>query len=73
MTLHSEWRRLLRHAWSIRLLALAGLFQALQAVLPAFEDVIPGHWFGIASGLATTGAFIARLITQKEFHNDQDE
>jgi hypothetical protein len=54
-------------------LALAGLFQALQAVLPAFEDVIPGHWFGIASGLATTGAFIARLITQKEFHNDQDE
>lgn len=67
MKLHAEWRRIVRRAWSIRFLILAGLMSAAEIVLPYFENALPRGLFAGLSGLAVGGAFVTRLIAQKEF------
>jgi len=64
-------RRVLRRAWSVRLMvaaaALSGLevaisaVQALQVALP----IAPGIFAGLA-GLVSVAAFVARFIAQKK-------
>lgn len=63
----ADWRRVLRHAWSIRLAALSVVFQLGEAILPHVQDYIPAGLFAGLSMLATTGALVARLTMQKEF------
>ena len=64
-----DWRKVLRHSWSVRLLGLAFLFSAAEVALPYLQSVLPlSHgWFGAVSGLATGAAFVARLLAQKQF------
>lgn len=59
-----NWRWVLRKAWSVRLAVVAGLFSALEVVMPLFESSMPRGWFALASGLATMGAIIARFVIQ---------
>lgn len=63
-----EWRRVLRRAWSIRLMIVAGVLSGAEVAMPLLEGVIdlPGGLFASLSGLATAGAFVARLVAQKE-------
>lgn len=63
-----EWRRVLRRAWSIRLMIVAGILSGAEVAMPLLEGVIdlPGGLFAALSGLATAGAFVARLVAQKE-------
>lgn len=71
MRLLTHWRRIVRKAWSFRLVALAALLSTCEMILPLFVDALPRHLFSILSLLAITGAMIARLVAQKEFIDDK--
>lgn len=63
MNLTSNWRAVLRHAWSIRLILIAGLLTGLEALLP-FLGWVPHGPLAILSFLVIAGAFVARLTAQ---------
>lgn len=71
--LHPDWKRILTRAWSIRLLALAGVLSALEFLLPyiATDPRIPALLFRLLSIVVITAATISRIIAQKEFSNDR--
>lgn len=66
MKLYDNWREILRKAWSIRLMLLAGLLTGCEVILPLFIDAMPRNVFAILSLLAVSGAFVARLVAQKD-------
>lgn len=66
MRFRSNWRLILRKAWSIRLLLIAGLLSAAEAVLPLFESELPKHLFASLSILSVCAAFVARIVAQKD-------
>lgn len=63
-----EWRRVLRRAWSIRLMIAAGILSGAEVAMPLLHGVValPPGMFAALSGLATAGAFVARLVAQKD-------
>lgn len=65
MRLITNWRTILRKAWSIRLLLLAGLLSGVEAALPFIDDRMPRGVFALLSLLVTGGAFVARLVAQQ--------
>lgn len=67
MKLLSNWREVLRKAWSIRLMLLAALLSGVEVILPFFMDAFPRGVFAILSFGTVAGAFVARLIAQKGF------
>lgn len=66
MRLIDNWRIVLRHAWSIRLMALAALLSGAEVALPFVEPWLPIHegFLALAAGLTTAAAFVARLVAQ---------
>ena len=66
MTLHDNWRTLLRKAWSVRLMVLAFLLTMAEVMLPFFSEAVPPRMFAVLSGLAVAGAFVSRLVAQKD-------
>lgn len=65
LRLIGNWRDILRYAWSIRLMLLAGVLSGLEIILPLFADCCPRGLFAVLSMLTITGAFVARLVAQK--------
>ena len=67
MTLLPDWQDILRRAWSVRLIALAFALTvaevALSLLSPGALGLPPGT-FALLSGLASAGAFVARLLAQ---------
>ena len=62
-----NWREILRYAWSIRLIILAGLLSGAEVALPLIQSVLavpPGIFAGL-SFAATAGAFVARIVAQE--------
>ncbi|HEX5940497.1 MAG TPA: hypothetical protein VFZ12_09065, partial [Dehalococcoidia bacterium] len=57
----------LRKAWSVRLIALAGLLSGFEVALPFLEGwlPVPTGTFAALSGITTAAAFYARLVAQK--------
>ena len=72
MRLVWNWRAVLRHAWSIRLVIVAGLLSGAEIALPLIREIIdvPRGVFAGLSFLATAGAFIARLVAQQSVSGD---
>lgn len=66
MKLHSNWKNILRKAWSVKFLALAGVLQGVEVALPLFADAIPRGAFALLSFLSVAGAFVARIVAQKD-------
>ncbi len=66
MKLKSDWKQVLRKAWSVRLIILAGLFTGAEMVVPLFSDALPRNTFAVLSGITTAAALIARVIMQKD-------
>ena len=66
MKLYSNWREILRKAWSIRLAMLATVFSLLQVVIPIYADVLPRDTFAILTAVATVGVIVARLVWQED-------
>jgi hypothetical protein len=61
-----NWRAVLRRAWSIRLLLLAGALSGLEVALALMgAATIPTGTFAALSGVVTMAALIARLLAQK--------
>jgi hypothetical protein len=69
MKLLPDWRSLLKRAWSIRLMAIAGLLTGLEAIIPLWVDSMPRHTFSILSMAVITLAMIARLVAQESLDN----
>lgn len=67
MKLVPNWRRVLRYAWSVRLLTIAFFLSGLEAAVPFLDGVlpIPRGAFALLAFVATGGAFVARLIAQQ--------
>lgn len=75
MKLVYGWRKIVRRAWSIRLMIAAAALSGAEIALPLLDGVlpIPRGLFAALSGLATGGAFLARLIAQKELHDETQD
>ncbi|CAH1672224.1 DUF7940 domain-containing protein [Chelatococcus asaccharovorans] len=66
MRLVPNWPEVLRYAWSIRLLILAGALSGAEVALPLLQDILPIHRgvFAGLSALTVCGAFVARIVAQ---------
>lgn len=71
MKLASDWRKVLRYAWSVRLMALAFLLIIFEPVASMLLDLSAG-WspvlriiLSIVDGLVLAGAILARVVAQK--------
>jgi len=60
-----NWRAILKRAWSIRLMLLAGLLTGMEFILPMVSHSLPDGVFAGLSFLAVSSALIARLVAQK--------
>lgn len=70
LRLKRNWALIVRKAWSVRFMVLAFVLTMLEVALPFFDDSIPKHTFAILSGLAVAGAFVARLVAQRDVNDD---
>jgi hypothetical protein len=63
-----DWRHVLRRAWSIRLMLLAGVLSGVEVILPVVTDSLPWPRWASASlvALVVSGAFVTRLLAQKD-------
>jgi len=65
-----DYKKVLRKAWSIRLMVLAGFLSGVEVVL-SFTDVgLPLPYFAALSGLVTMAAFVTRLLAQSSMNED---
>lgn len=73
MRLVTDWPALLRRAWSVRLLLIAGVLSGIEVSLPLLEGYIdiPPRLFAALSGLSVAAAFVARFIAQKGISDDK--
>lgn len=67
MKLAHDWRAVLRRAWSIRLIALGILCQALEFIWPFLDGSLPlpPRTFAALGFLISVAAIVARLVAQK--------
>jgi uncharacterized membrane protein len=75
MNLIPDWKRVLRKAWSLRLMLLAGLLTGCEAVINvAGADWLPvPKWARMVVILAVIGgAFVLRLVAQKGMRDAED-
>lgn len=70
MKLLHNWRRVLRDAWSSRLIILAAILSGTEVVLPLFAAAVPTGVFAIASFVVTAAALVARLVAQPSLHRE---
>lgn len=73
MQLLKNWKRILRKAWSVRLMILAGLLSGAEVVLPLLSDNMPRGVFAGLSMIVVSSAFIARIVVQRGMDDDEDD
>lgn len=73
MRLHQDWKRIVKKAWSFRLLLIAGLLSGCEVVLPYYSDSFPRSMFAILSIVVTLLATIARVTSQNGFNDDKHD
>lgn len=71
MKLIDNYQHVLRKAWSIRLILIAGTLSGFEMILPLIDERMPRGAFTALSFLVTIAAFVARLLAQQEVHDDQ--
>lgn len=72
MKIVSNWQRVVKHAWSIRLIIVAGVLTGLETLvpgLPAYLDISP-RLFAAINFAVVSAAFVARLVAQKKVSED---
>ena len=65
-----DWKRILKKAWSVRLMALASILSGCEAVLPYAEFVLPRGSFAAVSFVIVTAALLSRFVVQKSMSDD---
>lgn len=76
MNLVPEWRRVLRHAWSVHLNVLAALLlivQLLEQFLPVIKTLAPEPYASSITLIISVAAIIARLIKQRSVSDGEHE
>jgi hypothetical protein len=66
MHLYENWKDILKKAWSIRFIVLAGVLSGIEVILPFFSDSIPRGPFAALSFFAVSAAFVSRLVAQRD-------
>jgi len=68
MTLLANWRDVLAHAWSVRLVALAAALTGMEVATPYLNEIfsIPTGLFAALAGLCSAAALVARVLAQRE-------
>lgn len=67
MTLHPDWKQILRRAWSVKFMVLAGALSAAEVFMQIMEPgSVPKGLFAALSGLVTVGALVVRVLAQNE-------
>ena len=70
VSLIRDWRRVLKRAWSLKLIALAAILSgfevAVQFLQDDFEPLFPKGVFAIIAVVVSIAAFVARLMAQKK-------
>ncbi len=69
----AEWRHVLRYAWSVRLLIVAGALSSAEAVLTVFPDQLhlPRAVLAMIVPPMIGLAFGARLLAQRSMDDDK--
>lgn len=70
MRMASDWRVILRRAWSVRLMALAAVLSGIEIIMPLYADAFPRHTFALLSFIVVIAAMIARFVSQPRMHGD---
>ena len=70
MILLPNWKTIVRKAWSVRLIIMAGLLSGLEAAMPFIDDQMPRGVFAVTSLLVTGAAFVARILAQKGIRHE---
>lgn len=70
MRLSTNWKLILKKAWSVRLLIVAAILSGIEVALPFFADTLPRGPFAALSFVAVGMAFVARLVAQKDFADE---
>ena len=66
MKLYGNWKEIIRKAWSIRFMIIAGVLSGVEVILPLFHENIPKNVFAALSLVFVTFAFVARLVAQRD-------
>lgn len=66
MTLKPDWKEILKKAWSIRFMVLAGVLSGIEIILPMFADRFPRNLFASLSFIFVAAAFVSRIIVQRD-------
>jgi hypothetical protein len=66
----SDWRRILRRAWSIRFGILAALLAAAEVVVPLLATSFPPHVFAVAAAISAIAGVVSRIILQRKLRGD---
>lgn len=74
MRLVANWRGVLKHAASVKLIVLAALLSGFEAALPFLDGWLPIRpgVFALLTLLVTVAAFIARIVAQKALDRPTD-
>jgi hypothetical protein len=64
LQLHWNWRDILMHAWSVRWMALAGIFGTGEAVVPLFATAMPVGVFAGLTLVCVMGGIWSRVLIQ---------
>jgi hypothetical protein len=66
MKLLWNWKLVLRHAWSVRLMILAAILSGIEVALPLLDGFVevPRGTFAALTAVVTTAAFVTRFVVQ---------
>lgn len=66
MRLYENWKIIVKKAWSVRLMGIAFLLTMAEVMLPFFSEAVPDRVFALLSGLCVAGAFVSRIVAQRD-------
>lgn len=69
----SNWRQVLKRAWSVRLLVIAAVLSGLEVALPILPIAIAPGIFAALTAITTAAALVARVMAQKSISEVHDE
>lgn len=66
MRLRTDWKLILRRAWSVRFMALIGVAAGIEGGIQAWlSGISTSVWFILGIGVVSAAAIVARLAAQE--------
>ena len=67
MTLSPEWKRIVKKAWSFKLVILGSALSAIEVLLPYWDQSFPRGIFAMLTVLVTVAAGVMRIVAQRGY------